>query len=72
MDNLIDLDSDKGEQPGPSNVTEVNLPKFFIANPALWFAKAEAMFQAKRVKSDLTRYTYIVEHILMTVATLVR
>ena len=51
MDNLINLDSDKGEQPGPSNIAAVNLPEFFIADPALWFVKAEAMFQAKRVKS---------------------
>ena len=72
MDNLIDVDADKGEQLGPSNVAAVNLPEFFIADPALWFVKAEAMFQAKRVKSDLTRYTYIVEHIPMTVATQVR
>ena len=72
MDNLIDLDSDKGEQPGPSNVAAVNLPEFFIADPALWFVRAEAMFQAKRVKSNLTRYTYIVEHIPMMVVTQVR
>ena len=72
MDNLIDLDSDKREQPGPSKVAAVNLPEFFIADPALWFVKAEAMFQAKRVKSDLTRYTQIVEHMPMTVATQVR
>ena len=63
MDNLIDLDSDKGEQPGPSNVAAVNLPEFYCGedigrsmyriSPINKPAKAIGRTHTKRKKYDV-------------------
>ncbi|CAE1234407.1 unnamed protein product [Acanthosepion pharaonis] len=39
----------------------LNLPVFDTTNVNVWFAQLEAIFQAKKIQSQMVRYAYVVE-----------
>ncbi|TNN08883.1 Gag-Pol polyprotein [Schistosoma japonicum] len=49
-------------------LTDLRLPPYSIHNPRLWFAQAEAFFQAKRIGTEATRYAYAVSSLPPEVA----
>ena len=38
----------------------LNLPAFWSAQPAVWFAQADAQFKVRGIKDDSTKYYYVV------------
>lgn len=46
-----------------NEVESVNyfIPKFWLTNPVVWFARTEAIFKNRRIKADSTKYNLVLE-----------
>lgn len=40
---------------------EFFIPKFWLSNPVVWFARTEAIFKNRRIKTDSTKYNLVLE-----------
>ncbi|CAH8286725.1 unnamed protein product, partial [Schistosoma margrebowiei] len=41
-------------------ISDLRLPTFGVNNPRIWFAQIEALFMARGIKSQATKYAYVV------------
>lgn len=49
------------------STVQCKLPRFWQSNPRLWFAKVESSFNTHRVRSDMSKYDLVVNHLDDTV-----
>ena len=47
----------------PECVMSVTLPAYGVNNPRLWFAQVEAIFDCKRIRSEQSKYSYVLAHL---------
>jgi hypothetical protein len=50
------------------NFITIRLPEFNVRNPRVWFHQVEAIFAARRITSQTTRFSYVVEHLPSNIA----
>ncbi|XP_064486078.1 uncharacterized protein LOC135398623 [Ornithodoros turicata] len=50
--------------PTISTTTTLRLPSFWIKNPKTWFRQVEALFQARRIQNQMTKYCEVLPLIL--------
>ena len=43
----------------PENAVSLKLPPFWMAEPQIWFAQAEAQFVLQKIVADDTKYFYV-------------
>ncbi|XP_073958570.1 uncharacterized protein [Choristoneura fumiferana] len=60
-----------GESAPQINEVKVKLPNFWTEKPKLWFAQAEAQFEISGIKTDNTKYGYVLSMLDTKTATLV-
>ena len=58
--------------PPAANAVSIKLPDFWTEDPELWFARAEAQFSTRDIKSDDTKFNYVVAALDNTTATEVK
>ncbi|KER21812.1 hypothetical protein T265_09948 [Opisthorchis viverrini] len=51
------------------NPISIRLPDYNPGNPRVWFHQVEAVFATRRITSQATRFSYIVQHLPCDVAT---
>lgn len=60
-----------GEAAPQVSEVKVKLPNFWTEKPKLWFAQAEAQFEISGIKTDNTKYGYVLSMLDTKTATLV-
>jgi hypothetical protein len=51
---------DAGTPPPAVNAASIKLPEFWTEDPELWFARVEAQFATRDIRSDDTKFHYVV------------
>ncbi|KER33979.1 hypothetical protein T265_00184 [Opisthorchis viverrini] len=51
------------------NAISIRLPDYNPRNPRVWFHQVEAVFATRRIASQVTRFSYVVQHLPCDVAT---
>ena len=65
-------ESVNSEPSPPVAQVSLKLPPFWANDPEIWFAQVEAQFHTKGLKSELTKFNYVVASLQQEVATEVR
>ncbi|CAH8681188.1 unnamed protein product [Schistosoma rodhaini] len=52
-----------------NTISELRLPTYGVNNPRIWFAQVEALFLARGIRSQATKYAHIVGALPIDVAT---
>lgn len=54
---------------GAVSAVNIKLPEFWPADPMIWFAQAEAQFENRSIRSQVTRFNYVVAAFRPKIAT---
>ncbi|CAH8529895.1 unnamed protein product [Schistosoma rodhaini] len=49
-------------------ISEFKLPPYGVNNPRIWFAQIEALFQSRGVRSQASKYPYVVSLLQIKIA----